>query len=577
MISSSKLQIVQDIISASTKEELIWINGYLSGLLGSAESRPLAAEATAAPAATKTVTRKLTIVYGTETGNSKTLATEFAMKAKKNSLNAKLVSLDQYRLNDLTKEEYLLAVISTHGEGDPPDSAKKFYDHIHQNCARLEKLKFAVLALGDTSYPLFCKAGEDVDIQLEKLGASRILPLQKCDVDFEEEANGWFGNLVQQLAQSANGAGASAGHGAALSTAAPKKSTGKQVHRGRILTNIILNDTGSNKQTHHIEIEAEDVEYLPGDSLGMIPENPGQLVEPILALLGVDPNQSFPFRNEERSIVDLLKKTLNIYYLPERVVGKYAALVGQDIPATRIGLLDLLRIYPLKNTGQLEELLAILEPIAPRLYSISSSPEAHSGEIHLTVALDKFQVNEECKYGLCSDYLSRLPEDTEIEFYIHKNNQFRLPQDDRDIIMIGPGTGIAPFRSFIAHRDSTSATGANWLFFGDQHFVTDFLYQTELLNWVETGVLSKLNVAFSRDRKEKLYVQHKMLEHGKELYNWIEKGASIYVCGAREPMSADVERTLCRIIGEHGGKSEEEAARFIDQLKSESRYLKDVY
>ncbi len=575
MISSSKLQIVKDIISASTKEELIWINGYLSGLLGAVESGP--AETIAAPAAAKTAVKKMTIVYGTETGNSKKLATDFAMKAKKSSVNAKVVSLDQYRLNDLTKEEYFLAVISTHGEGDPPDSAKKFFDHIHQNCSKLEKLKFAVLALGDISYPLFCKAGEDVDQQLEKLGGCRVAPLQKCDVDFEEEANGWFTNLIQQLAQPVNGTGVPAGSTLAVATVAPKKAAGKKVYHGRVLTNIILNDIGSNKQTHHIEIEAEDVEYLPGDSLGMVPENPHQLVEPILNLLGVNANQVFPFRNEEHTIFDLLKKKLNIYFLPERVVNKYATLVGQEIPATRIGLLDLLRIYPLKNAGQLEELLGILEPIAPRLYSISSSPEAHSGEIHLTVALDKFQVNEECKYGLCSDYLSRVQAEEEIEFYIHKNNQFRLPDDDRDIIMIGPGTGIAPFRSFIAHRDSTAATGGSWLFFGDQHFVTDFLYQTELLNWVETGVLSKLNVAFSRDRKEKLYVQHKMLEHGKELYNWIEKGASIYVCGARDPMSTDVERTLCRIIGEHGGKSEEEATRFIDQLKSESRYLKDVY
>jgi sulfite reductase (NADPH) flavoprotein alpha-component len=240
-------------------------------------------------------------------------------------------------------------------------------------------------------------------------------------------------------------------------------------------------------------------------------------------------------------------------------------------------LLDLLRIYPLKNKEQFDELITILEPISPRLYSISSSPEAHSDEVHITVARDKFYLNDEWKCGLCSDFLSQLPIDTEIEFYIHKNNLFRLPEGERDIIMIGPGTGIAPFRSFIAHRDALGATGKNWLFFGDQHFVTDFLYQTELQNWAETGVLTRLNVAFSRDQKEKLYVQHKMITHGADLYNWLLSGASIYVCGTKDPMSADVEDTLMQIVAKHGNKTTEEAIQFVEQLKDESRYLKDVY
>jgi len=264
-----------------------------------------------------------------------------------------------------------------------------------------------------------------------------------------------------------------------------KKSTGKKIYNGTILTNILLNDRGSQKETHHIEIAAEEIEYQPGDSLGVIPENPMHLVEPIIDLLGIDKDQRFTFRNEELLAIDLIKRRLNIYYLPERVVNKYAALVAQEIPVTRIGLLDLLRIYPLNSNSQFQDLISILEPIAPRLYSISSSPDAHSGEVHITVARDKFNVNEEWKVGLCSDFLSQLSVDNTIEFYIHKNSQFKLPADDRDVIMIGPGTGIAPFRSFLAHRDAAGAGGRNWLFFGDQHFVTDFLYQTELQNWVE--------------------------------------------------------------------------------------------
>jgi sulfite reductase (NADPH) flavoprotein alpha-component len=358
---------------------------------------------------------------------------------------------------------------------------------------------------------------------------------------------------------------------------APKKSSGKKIYHGSVLTNILLNDRGSNKETHHIEISAEEIEYLPGDSLGVIPENPLHVVEPIMEQLWIDRARTFTFKQEEITAYDLLKKKLNIFYLPERVVTKYAAIVGQEIPATKIGLLELLRIYPLNSKTQFEQLIELLEPIAPRLYSISSSPEAHSGEVHITVARDKFHVNEEWKCGLCSDFLSQLSLDNNIEFYIHKNNQFRLPDDDRDIIMIGPGTGIAPFRSFLAHRDARGATGRNWLFFGDQHFVTDFLYQTELQNWVETGVLSRLNVAFSRDQKEKLYVQHKMLKHGKELYSWLMNGASLYVCGAKDPMSIDVEDTLMQIVQKFGEKTIEQAVQFVEQLKDESRYLKDVY
>ncbi len=567
MLSPDKKKIIEELAASSSKEELIWMSGYFAGVV----SNGSVSEA-AAPVAKPSV-GKITIAYGTETGNSKKLASDFANQAKKKGINAKVVSLDQYRLNDLPKEEYFLAIMSTHGEGEPPAAAKKFYDHIHNNGFKLDKLKYGVLALGDTSYPLFCTAGEVVDQQLNKLGGERLVPLQKCDVDYEEEANGWFTQVLHQLSTNTNG-------NAATTVAAPavvKKSTGKKIYNGTVLTNINLNDRGSNKETHHIEIAADDIDYLPGDALGVIPENPLRVVEPIVELLNIDKTKTFTFRHEEVTAFDLLKKKLNIFYLPERVVTKYASLVGQNIPPTKIGLLDLLRIYPLKDNNQFPELIEILEPIAPRLYSISSSPEAHGGEVHITVARDKFHVNDEWKCGLCSDYLSQIPDNGNIEFYIHKNSQFRLPSDDRDIIMIGPGTGVAPFRSFVAHRDATGAGGRNWLFFGEQHFVTDFLYQTEFQNWVETGVLTKFNVAFSRDQKEKIYVQHKMLKHGQELYDWINNGASVYICGQKEPMSVDVEDTLMQVVEKFGNKTIEEAVQFVEQLKDEGRYLKDVY
>jgi sulfite reductase (NADPH) flavoprotein alpha-component len=570
MLGSAKMKFIEELVTSWTKEELIWLNGYLSGITAGSVPGQVGA-ATAMPA--KPGVNKITIAYGTESGNSKKLATDFGVKAKKSGINAKVVSLDQYRLNDLAKEEYFFTIVSTQGEGDPPAGAKKFYDHIHNNGFQLKGLKYGVLALGDTSYPLFCKAGEDVDQQLNKLGGERIVPLQKCDTDYETDAESWFGQVLQQLTKTAtNGTAAPE-----ITVPAPKKSTGKKIYTGSVLTNINLNDIGSAKETHHIEIAADDVDYLPGDSFGIIPENPAEVVEAIVAQLNMDKERTYTFRNEDVTAYELFKKKLNIFYLPERVVAKYSALVGQDIPATKIGLLDLLKIYPLNNSDQFESLIQLLEPIAPRLYSISSSPEAHSGEVHLTVARDKFLVGNEWKYGLASDFLAASPVDASLEFYIHKNNQFRLPAEERDVIMIGPGTGIAPFRSFLAQRDATGASGRNWLFFGDQHFVTDFLYQTELQNWLETGVLTKLNVAFSRDQKEKVYVQHKMLKHGQELYNWLVNGASLYVCGAKEPMSVDVEDTLMQIIEKFGNKTIEEAVQFVEGLKEEGRYLKDVY
>ncbi|MFI5156215.1 MAG: sulfite reductase flavoprotein subunit alpha, partial [Chitinophagales bacterium] len=459
---------------------------------------------------------------------------------------------------------------STQGEGEPPAAAKKFYYHIHQNGFKLEKMKFGVLALGDTAYPLYCKAGEDVDTQLQLLGGQRIIPLQRCDTDYETDAANWFSEILQKLSGRSN---------ALPLTHSPstKKSTHKKVYSGKVLTNINLNDIGSEKQTHHLEIEAEELDYQPGDSIGIVPYNPSSLVESIIALTDVDSKKMLSFRNEELSIEELLSKKLNIVYLPERVVKKYASIVQQEIPETKIGLFDLLKIYPVRDAAQFEEVLEILEPTAPRLYSISSSPEAHTGEVHITVARDKFHINDEVKFGLCSDALIQLSADDPLDFYIHKNSQFKLPAPDKDIILIGPGTGIAPFRSFLAERDATGASGRNWLFFGDQHFSTDFLYQTEFQGWMQTGVLTKMNVAFSRDRAEKVYVQHKMRKHGAAFFEWLQSGAHVYVCGAKDSMSADVEESLIKIIEEFGKKTRTEAQHYFEALKEEGRYLKDVY
>ncbi len=567
MLPASKLKIIQELIDSSSRDELIWLNGYLAGIVGqSLDQDPIPASQVSLGSSTG----KITIAYGTETGNAKKLATDFAAMAKKHGVRAKLVSLDQYRLNDLSHEEFFFTVISTQGDGEPPDAAKKFYHHIHQNGFKLDNLKFGVLALGDTAYPLFCKAGEDVDSQLHKLGAERIISLRKCDTDYASEADQWFTQVLKTL-QGVHFAGAIA------EPLVSKKSTAKIVYTGTVLTNVNLNDYGSNKETRHVELAAEEADYQPGDSIGIVPENPAIVVQAILELVCADSAKMISFRNEQISLFHLLQKKLNIVYLPERVVKNYASLIHQHIPQTKIGLLDLLKIYPVRDLSQFEDVLSILEPTVPRLYSIASSPQAHPGEIHLTVAKDTFQVNQETKHGLCSDFLSQLEPGSALKFYVHRNASFRLPGAAEDLIMIGPGTGIAPFRSFLAERDATGAPGRNWLFFGDQHFATDFLYQTEIQDWKQTGVLTQVDLAFSRDQAEKIYVQDKMKKHGAELFDWIEKGAYVCLCGAKEPMSVDVENALVDIIQKFGNRSGEAAQEYLQNMKASARYLTDVY
>ena len=564
MLDEARLQQWNTLIATLSKEELTWVNGYIAGKLSiGATQQPTAIGFVA-------TTKKVTIAYGTETGNAKKLATDFAAKAKKVGINAKLVSLDQYRLTDLPKEDYFFTIISTQGDGEPPIGAKKFYDHIHQNGFKIPQLKYSVLALGDTSYPMFCKTGEDVDIQFEKLGGKRIFPLQKCDLDYDAEANDWFSKVLQSFNTETTEI--------PVTTALlAKRVTTKKTYIGTIAANINLNATGSNKQTHHIEIIADDVEYECGNSLGIVPENDLEAVTEILTIVGIGRSKIVTFKKESGTIFNLLTKKINITYLQENTIKKYAAIIEQEIPMVRMDLLDLLRIYPVKNAEQFEEVIAILNAIPPRLYTIASSPTAHNGEVHLTVAKDAYEVNGIQKFGLCSRFLSLQKNDAQLNFFIQPNKRFKLVEATKDIIMIGPGTGVAPFRSFVAERDATGASGRNWLFFGDQHFTTDFSYQTEWQNWFSTGVLTNISLAFSRDQQEKIYVQHRLLQQAAELYQWIESGAVIYLAGTKNPMGKDVEHTLIQIIKEQGNKTDEEAAQYFEKMKDELRFMEDLY
>ncbi len=565
MLPAPKIKIFEEFVQAASKEELIWMNGYISGILSIDR-----AISTDIPSAATAQVEKITVLYGTETGNSKSVATGFSVFLKPLGIKVKLCSADQYKLNDLSKEEFLVVIMSTQGEGEPPLSSKKFYDALHQQQFDLTKLNYAVLALGDSSYPLFCKAGEDIDLRLAALGAKRLNDLVKCDVDFLPVAKDWYQSIAQQLKDRQQ---------PAQKTSHPKTTgSGKQYYTGTVSHIINLNDNISNKATYHIEIATDvPVHYAPGDALGIIPENPDQPVKEILHISGLPANTKVTFRNEDFNLEELFRKKVNIMYLPERTVRQYAKLTGHDIPDTKIGLLNLLKIYPLKHREQFFDLIQLLEPITPRLYSIASSPEAVEDEIHLTVALDTYTIDKETRYGLCSGAMKDWEPGRKVSFYIQKNHHFKLPDPDKPIIMIGPGTGIAPFRSFLSERAANGAEGKNWLFFGEQHFICDFLYQTEIQEWADLGVLTKVSLAFSRDQPYKLYVQHKILEEAREFWNWIDNGAYVYICGAKSPMSTDVQQTILQVIQRYGNKSSTEAMTYLQYMKEEGRYLLDVY
>lgn len=564
MLSDTKLSLLQQLVQNASSEEIIWTKGYLAGFLD--QSRlgvVLPTVSTAVPVALKPL-----IIYGTETGNSKKLASSLLASFKKDKIQAKAVDVFQFDVSKLEKESLVLFVMSTQGEGEFPQNAVSFYEKLKASEANLNKVSFAVLGLGDSSYPLFCNAGVLLDEVLAEKGAKRLLPLVKADVDYADVVTSWEADLKEVFQNQGT------------TEVAVKTATAvshKKNYIGVISHKVILNDTGSNKQTYHIEITSDDeVAYEPGDALGIVPKNNQEDVQFILDYFGTDSAKEIAIKDEKVTAEKWLFER-NIKGLSKRLLEQIGNLLGIEIILEKADLIDVLKQYPKPTTLEIESLIEVLLPIAPRLYSISSSAEAHDGQVHLTVNLNTFKVDDEVKTGLASQFLADFPLNVELEFYIHKNQNFRLPNEETDIILIGPGTGIAPFRSFLAHRDVTGAEGKNWLFFGEQHFVLDFYYQTEIQEWLTTGVLMKLDTAFSRDQEKKIYVQDRIREKGKEFNNWLENGASIYICGQKDPMSKDVENAIIEVIAQERNVSTEEAKQVLETLENQGKYQKDVY
>jgi len=573
MLVEEKVKKVKEFVHSFSQEELVWISGYLAGLLeGKAINGNFTEPSTitATTGSSELALKKMTICYATESGNSKKLATALAAMSKKKGVRTKLTSLEQYKFSELEKEDHFIVIMSTQGEGEPPSAGLKFYDSLHAQNLNLNALHFAVLGLGDTAYPLFCKAAEDVHNRLRTLGGKNILDLQKCDVDFEEDAKNWFDLLFSKLENAKETATPPQTH----KTAPPHKKN----YVGTISHHVNLNGKTSDKKTYHIEISCdEEINYLPGDSLGVYPHNDAKQVEAILNLTETNAEKIISLQGENKTLLEWLSSQLAITHLSKSVIKSYAELCGQQIPEVRMDLLDLLRIYPLQKTNTIEEVLSILHKLTPRLYSIASSPAVNPTEVHITVAKNTFSISEEIKFGLCSTYLESLPVGTLLHFYIHKNNAFRLPSADKDVIMIGPGTGIAPFRSFVAERDALGAEGKNWLFFGDRSFTEDFLYQTEWQQHVAMETLHKINVAWSRDGKEKHYVQHEIAKEANTFLQWVENGAYIYICGDKNKMCKDVEETIIEMAKKQNQWTDVQASEWLDELENTGRYLKDVY
>jgi sulfite reductase (NADPH) flavoprotein alpha-component len=520
---------------------------------------------------TVSLPKKITILYGTETGNAKKIAGEFAILAKKKEISAKIIGTENYKFSDLSKEDYLFIIISTQGEGEPPQSAKKFYDYIHSTTEKYPNLKYAVLGLGDTSYPLYCQTGIDVDSKFSELGANRILELFKADVDYKPIANEWMDTVLLKLLSTSN----------SVKIVDKKEISSKEkshLYSGKIRSIINLNDNRSDKKTYHIEVECEsEVHYQSGDIASILPINDLSIVEEILLFTKIDPYKIIELSKKKSPVRDLLLNYLSITYLSESVIKSISDKLSLSIPSIRLDLLDLIKKYSINSPEEFEKLLQSLNPLSPRQYSIASSPIVNQTQVHLTVALDRFQINDQMKYGLCSKYLCGLEEGQEISFTIKKNPHFHLPDSNKDIILIGPGTGIAPFRAFVAERSEIQAKGKNWLFFGDRKFTENFLYQTEWQEHFAMGVLSKINLAWSRDGKEKYYVQDEIRREGREFVEWLDNGAYIYVCGSKDPMSIDVEKAIIEVISINKKISLKKAKSYLEKLESESRYRKDVY
>lgn len=564
-----------------TAEQREWLSGFLSEMLSSTTGAASEQDGPALP---------VTILVGSQTGNAEGCAKKMAKELNGGRFETEVVDMGQYDSGRLAGEKNLLIITSTYGDGEPPDNAADLYEFIHSDKApEMKGVRYSVLSLGDTEYPDFCKCGIDFDNRLEALGAERFYERVDCDVDYEEPFAAWRKGIVESLG------------GAQLATT-PAAVEEEVVPYGKknpfpspILRNYNLNGAGAEKETHHVELslEGSGMEYVVGDALGVCPVNPEEQVDEILNSLPFNTNEEVPLPGGgEASLREALTTSYDIRSLTPKLLQAWQERSGSPFLRSVVEtqdrkvmnefcwgreLIDLVTEYP-ADFSDGEEFLTVLKKLQPRLYSISSSPNAHPGEVHLTIAIVRYHSHGRQRGGVCSTFLADRSEGLQPGSFVHHNKAFRLVEDDNaPIIMVGPGTGVAPFRAFLEERRVRGATGKNWLLFGNPYRKTDFLYEEEFIQMQKEGVLSRLDLAFSRDQEQKIYVQHRMEEEGALMWEWLEGGACFYVCGDASRMAKDVDASLHRVVEKHGGKSEDEARDYVKAMKKERRYQRDVY
>ncbi|WP_299083440.1 assimilatory sulfite reductase (NADPH) flavoprotein subunit [uncultured Paraglaciecola sp.] len=575
--------------AALNPQQLTWLSGYLAGLAQTGQPA-------AAPQLSHHAAKSLTILYGSQTGNAKSVALEY--KAKLDALNvpAKIASMADYKQKQLKTESHIVVIVSTHGEGEAPDDAVALHSFlVSKKAPKLNDLKFSVLGLGDSSYEYFCQTAKDFDKRLQDLGATPITDRVDCDVDYDADVSTWFETVTHQVkdelgTKSSQSVAPSLGISAEPETGS--QYTKKSPYCATLLESQKITGRDSVKDIRHIEISLEDsgIQYRPGDALGVWFKNDVALVDALISELGLDSDAIVTWLGEDYALSEILVNKLELTQSYPTFVSQYAqsadsvelnALLDdksvlREFLAQR-QIIDIVRQFPAKITAQ--QLVSSLRSMTPRLYSIASSQAEVEDEVHLTVALVEYNAHGYGHQGGASSFLSsRLEEGGEVNVFVESNDNFRLPDDDNaPVIMIGPGTGIAPFRAFMQQREAEEASGENWLFFGNPNYTQDFLYQTEWQRFVKDGVVNKISLAFSRDQEQKIYVQDRMLEQGQELYQWLEQGAHIYVCGDANHMAKDVQDALVQIVIEHGAKTTEQAEQYISDLRRAKRYQKDVY
>jgi len=602
--NQEQVDLLNRLLPTLSETQQIWLSGYLTALQGAGSVVSAGTNLQAVPVASPVqpiASQEVTILFGSQTGNSQRLAKVLSSKLEEKGLQVTLSSMSNFKPNTIKKVRNLLIVVSTHGEGDPPDNALPFYEFLYSKRApQLEEMKFAVLSLGDSSYEFFCKTGKDFDQRLAELNATRLTPRTDCDLDYDEPAGEWMENVVSSLT-------------GVLDTPAPAASINMAVENGQsagqltysrtspfeaeVLENLNLNGRGSSRETRHLELslEGSNLQYEPGDSLGVYPENNPMLVDTLIETMGWQPEEPVQVnkQGDVRSLRDALLNNYEITVLTKPLMEQAAKLSSanglgellesgreQDLRAymKERDLLDLVQDFSFKGVPA-AEFVSILRKMPARLYSIASSSKANPDEVHLTIRTVRYEANGRDRNGVASvQCAERLQAGDKLPVYIHQNPNFKLPASpDTSIIMIGPGTGVAPFRAFVQEREESGTEGKSWLFYGDQHFTTDFLYQIEWQRWLKDGILTRLDVAFSRDTAKKVYVQHRMLEKSKELFRWITEGAHVYVCGDEKHMAHDVHAALAIILEQEGGMSSDEAAAYLADMQQQKRYQRDVY